>query len=85
MKHVSNPHITNVKVWGCSVDKYIVDFLTSSHEDEPIAISYSLNNAVKEVEGWYEWDEQIFVGVWLYQNKHETLLAIFDGNDWFTK
>lgn len=72
------------KVIVIVADKYTVDYLVSKDDDipVPIAISETFADAMDRVEELCEdFDEQIFVGIWLGEN----LLAIFDSNDWFTK
>jgi len=53
-------------------------------DDIPFPIAYADNfgDAMDKAEQWCEqYDEQMFVGVWLGEN----LMAIFDSIDWFTK
>jgi len=70
--------ITNDKV------KYEVHYLQPPVGDIPLPLGIADNfgDAMTEAENWCEqYDEQMFVGVWLGEN----LVAIFDSNDWFTK
>lgn len=63
-------------------EKYLVGDLTSTEKKDIVIEGWS--NAVDWVEEYVgQFDEQIFLGIWLEET--QDLFAIFDGNDWYTK
>ena len=64
------------------MSKYEVFTLNPNPADEPIAVTDNFGDAMDQAEEYSEqFDEQMFLGVWLGEN----LMAIFDSIDWFTK
>ena len=62
-------------------DKYIVGELTKDERDIVIEGYSDAQDWTEEYTG--QFDEQIFMGVWLQESGN--LMAIYDGMEWFTK
>ena len=63
-----------------SKDQYIVNDLNDKFEESWVSGFSSAMEAAEHSASL--WDEQIFFGVWTHDG---ILMAIYDGNDWFTK
>lgn len=61
-------------------DQYVVNDLNNNFEEEWVTgYSYAMTYAEEAAN---RWDEQIFFGIWTHDG---ILMAVYDGNDWFTK